>query len=490
MDFYNLISTNLEFFIPEIFFIISLLGLIFYGSIVTSNNYILTFYTNKISFCIIGIIMVLLLNTFFFNYDQGLKNFNFLILIKFVISLSVLSCLIFAESSTLQKFEFSFLILLSLLGFILLVMSFDLIIMYIAIEIQSLSFYILSSMKRNSAFSTEAGLKYFILGALTSGLFLFGSSLIYGITGTINLKDLANIFIVFQIQEESSILIKEFLLIIGSLSILSSLFFKLAIAPYHIWSPDVYEGAPTLVTAFFSLTSKLGIFIILIRFYNYVFNDVSNLILWWQLISIFCALLSIFIGSVVALQQTKIKRLLAYSTIGHVGYLLIGLASGNIEGIQSLLFYLIIYMFTSLVIWGSILTFNKIRFLSELKTIRLINPLIFSALILSFFSLAGIPPLAGFLAKLSIFISALESHIYLVTLLVIFLSVISTFYYLKLIKILAFEKILNYNLSVHIKSISKLNSLIIGIGLLSLVVIFFSPLLLSLITYYLSLISI
>jgi len=369
-------------------------------------------------------------------------------------------------------------------------MSFDLTLMYIAIEIQSLSFYILSSMKRNSAFSTEAGLKYFILGALASGLFLFGSSLIYGITGTVNLKDLANIFIVFHAQEEYTILIKESLLIFGSLCILSSLFFKLAIAPYHIWSPDVYEGAPTLVTAFFSITSKLGIFIILTRFFNYVFNDLSNLIFWWQSISICCALLSIFIGSIIALQQTKLKRLLAYSTIGHVGYLLIGLASSNNEGIQSIFFYLIIYMLTGLVIWGSILTFNKIRFISELKTIRLINPFMFVCLLTGFFSLAGIPPLAGFLAKLSIFISALESNIYVISIFVILLSIISTFYYLKLIKILAFEKIANYDLSINIKSISKLNSLIISIAFLSLFVIFFSPISLSLITYYISLICI
>ena len=487
MNFYSLILTNLEFFIPEIFLIISFLGLIFYGSIVQSYTHILTFYTNKISFCIIIILLILLSNTVLFNCNY---EYNFLLLIKFIISLSILICLILSENYILQKFEFSFLILLSLIGFFILVMSFDLILVYLAIEIQSFSFYILSCMKRNSAFSTEAGLKYFILGALASGLFLFGSSLIYGITGTINLKDLSNILIIFQIQQESAILVKEPLLIIASLCILFSLFFKLAIAPYHVWSPDVYEGAPLLVTAFFSITSKLSLFIILIRFFNYVFYDSINLIFWWKLISVYGALFSIFIGSIIALQQTKIKRLLVYSTIGHVGYILIGVVSGNSEGIQSLFFYLIIYILSSLCIWGSILILNNIRFISELKIVKLINPFLFINLIVNFFSLAGIPPLAGFLAKLSIFISALNSNLYIITLLIVFLSIISTFYYLKLIKILTVEKIVHYNFSFTVKSISKLNSIIISISFLSLFLIFIFPLQLSLLTYYLNLIFI
>jgi NADH-quinone oxidoreductase subunit N len=357
-------------------------------------------------------------------------------------------------------------------------MSFDLILLYLAIEIQSISFYILGGLKKNSAFSTEAGLKYFILGALASGLFLFGCSLIYGITGTTNFKDLAHIFISFQ---------NEPLLIVGSLCILFAIFFKLSVAPFHIWSPDIYEGAPSIVTAFFSITPKLGIFIVLIRFFNEIFYDLTNIVFWWEIFGVFCAFLSIFIGSLTALQQTRIKRLLAYSAIGHVGYSLIGFFSGNIEGIQAVFFYLIFYIITNLCIWGSILSLNKIKFIMDLKNIYFINPFLGFSLLISFFSLAGIPPLAGFLAKLSIFFSALESNLYLLVFLSVFLSVISAFYYLRLIKIISFEKRLIWNFNTITCIFSKFISFIISISFISLFLFFVFPLPLSVITYYLSL---
>ena len=478
MDFYNLFSTNFELLLPEIFLITSIIGLILYGSIVISSNYILTYYTNKISLCIVGIMLILTCNTYFFNYNYEFFNYNFIILIKSIIILSVFCCIIFSENSTFQYFEFSFLILLSLIGFLLITLSFDLILLYIAIEIQSISFYILSCLKKNSAFSTEAGLKYFILGALASGFFLFGCSLIYGITGTINFNELTNIFISFNDQP---------LIIIASLFILVSIFFKLSVAPFHIWTPDVYEGSPTIVTAFFSITPKLGIFIILNKFFNEIFYDLSNLISWWIFFGVICSFISIYIGSITALKQTRLKRLLAYSSIGHVGYMLVGFFSGNIEGIQAVFFYLILYIITNICIWGSILSINKIKFISELKNVYIINPFLCCTLILSFFSLAGIPPLVGFLSKLSIFIAAFESNLYVIIILSIILSIISTFYYLRMVKILIFEKTLNYNFIKNKNYFSKLISYIISFTFISLFLLFIFPLPLSLFTYYLSL---
>jgi len=400
-----------------------------------------------------------------------------------ILILSVFCCLIFTENFILQSFEFSFLILLSSLGFVLLILSFDLILFYIAIEIQSISFYILSCFKKNSVFSTEASLKYFILGSLASALFLFGCSLIYGITGTINFKDLTSIFINFDDQS---------LLVISSLCILSSIFFKLAVAPFHFWSPDVYEGSPTIVTAFFSIVPKLGIFVIFIRFFNNIFYDLSNLMYWWSTYISLCGFLSIFIGSVVAIKQTRIKRLLAYSAISHMGYILIGLIASNIEGIQSVFFYLIVYIITNIGIWGIILGIKKFKFISELKNLFLINPFLVFTLLINFFSLSGVPPLIGFSAKLFVFISTIESNLYIILLFSIFLSIISTFYYLRLIKIITFEKnnILNIlELNLIVSSLTKFISVIITCCFFSLFLLFMFPLPLSLVTYYLSLLT-
>jgi len=487
MDFSNFFLNNIEVLLPEIFFSFSIVGIILYGGVVISNNYVLTRYTNKLALCIVATLILLTLNTPAVDHTILSNSFfqdNFILIVKLLLLISVFCCLILSENSTLQMFEYSFLILLSLFGLILLVMSFDLISLYLAIEIQSLCFYILASLKKNSAFSTEAGLKYFILGALSSGLLLFGCSLIYGTTGTTNFEHLTNLFI--DLPEQP-------LLILGSLCVLSALFFKLAVAPFHMWSPDVYEGAPTNVTAFFAIVPKLGIFLVLVRFFNYVFYDLPTLTYWWSTLGGICAFLSISVGSITAIQQKRIKRLLAYSAVGHVGYLLIGLFSGGTEGIQAIFFYLILYIITSICIWGSLLGINnnanvtQVRFISELKTVYALNPFLCFTLIISFFSLAGVPPLAGFLAKFGIFFSAIESSFYLIVLLAVFMSVISTFYYLRVIKSMIFEQTPIWNAKVLVCSLTKSMSLVITLGFFSLFILFVFPTPLYLFTYYLSL---
>jgi NADH-quinone oxidoreductase subunit N len=487
MDFSNFFLNNIEVLLPEIFFSFSIVGIILYGAIVVSETHILTRYTNKLALCIVATLILLTLNTPAIDQTILSNSFfqdNFVLIIKLLLLISVFSCIILSENTTLQMFEYSFLILLSLFGLILLVMSFDLISLYLAIEIQSLCFYILASLKKNSAFSTEAGLKYFILGALSSGLLLFGCSLIYGTTGTTNFEHLTNIFI--DLPEQP-------LLIVGSLCLLAAIFFKLAVAPFHMWSPDVYEGAPTNVTAFFAIVPKLGIFFVLIRFLNYVFYDVPTLTYWWSYIGGICAILSIGVGSITAIQQKRIKRLLAYSAVGHVGYLLIGLFSGGVEGIQAVFFYLILYIITSICIWGSLLGIQnnnnvaQVRFISELKTVYTLNPFMCFTLVISFFSLAGVPPLAGFLSKFGIFFSAIASDFYFVVLFAVFMSVISTFYYLRVIKTMIFEQTPIWNTKVMICSFSKSMSILISLGFFSLFILFIFPTPLYLFTYYMSL---
>lgn len=482
MNFYNISTTFLEFFLPEIFFLFSLILVILYGGYKYSATYSLTYILNKISFCLLFMLLVLLGHTFLVSTNSDFLDFNFLLILKFLIVVIVGVLIVFSETYVIRRFEFSLLLLLSCLGFLLVVMSFDLVLLYIAIEIQSISFYILSCLKRNSAYSTEAGLKYFILGALASGLFLYGCSLIYGLTGTLNLKELAFLFVEYKFTDS--------LLLIGTLCILISLCFKCGIAPFHFWSPDVYEGSPTIVTAFFSVGPKLGLIIVLIRFFNEVFVDLSFVTFWWKIFGGAFALISIYIGSIITLQQFRLKRLLAYSAVGHMGYIFLAIFSGNLEGVHSVFFYIIVYILTNFCIWGSLLSLNKIRFISDLKELTYTNFFLSSILLLSFFSLAGVPPLVGFLSKFFVFLSAVDSELYFIVIISVFFSVISAFYYLRLIKILFFEKLEKWNFSNFCKSSYPNLSfifLLISFFMVIILFLFIFPLPLSLFSYYLSL---
>jgi proton-translocating NADH-quinone oxidoreductase chain N len=267
---------------------------------------------------------------------------NFSILIKSVILVSTMITLILAldysKFENLNCFEYVILMILAVTGMMLVVSSYDLIAMYLAIELQSFCMYIIASLKRESEFSTEAGLKYFILGAFSSGLLLFGCSLLYGFTGTTNYQQL---FQIFSTIDKTSELEVSNAIILGVLFVLVGMLFKLSAAPFHLWAPDVYEGAPTSVTAFFAIVPKIAILSLVVRLFSYVFY---GLLLPWQEVLILCAIASMIIGTLGALWQTKIKRLLAYSGIGHIGYMLIGISTGSIEGIYATFFYVIIYI--------------------------------------------------------------------------------------------------------------------------------------------------
>ena len=656
--------------LPELFLGISLLYLVLYGTFLSMNkNFPLI-----VNSCVFLGILILLMTSFLLINDSldvlestilnNTINNDFLSLTsKLIISITSSFCLLMMYThlnhQKINQFEYILLFLFSILGLFLLCSSNDLLTSYLAIELQSLSFYVLASFKKNSTFSVDAGIKYFILGAFASSLFLFGSSLIYGVTGTINFSDFKDLFFwifpgsilglsnleqYYENQDQDILLLallekfsnsqdkllsqydgdvlryeidntklyensvynyekiyiyslitstvidsmhsilttsnnqssltyeqlyylgewlyflqfsgdtmiyhllnsyylvcdntndfiekgtfdeknrfeltrwffgsfsfliagcvkqNDFqdlhvlessldtnLLQIGLTFILISLFFKLAIAPFHIWSPDVYEGSPTSSTFFFAIVPKLGLFVLLIRiFYGSFYGLIDN----WRYLCVLVAIVSIIVGSFGGLEQRKLKTLLAYSSISHMGYSLIAFNSGTFEGIQMLLSYLIVYVFSGLCIWSifiiarlknnhSLLKHNKD--LTDLVLLNKTNKMLALFFTISLFSVAGFPPMIGFLVKVGIFLTAIESSMYFLALISILCSVVATFYYIRIIKIMYFEKVIVGKLYYPITS-NK--GIIISLLFISLIFLFINPTLIILITHKLSL---
>ena len=342
-----------------------------------------------------------------------------------------------------------------MLGIFFICSANDLITGYLSIELQSLSFYIMASMKKDSSFSVDAGLKYFILGAFASSLFLFGSSILYGISGTTNFEDLKNLFFLIHlntnnVDELQDYIFVKHLFLNGSLVqvalifIFVSLLFKLGIVPFHLWTIDVYEGSPSSSTFFFAVIPKLAIFSLIVRiFYLGFFEHVNK----WRYYIAIIAILTIIVGSFGGLEQKKFKSLLAYSSISHMGYTLIAFSTGTFEGMQVLFCYLFLYMVVSLYTWSIFLalqlkhkyTKKQNKDLADLNSLSKSNnilALFFSTVLLS---IAGLPPMIGFLVKIGIFLVSMEASIYFIAITSILCSVISTFYYIRVIKIIYFE---------------------------------------------------
>nr|YP_009504376.1 NADH dehydrogenase subunit 2 [Gracilaria chouae]AWX65713.1 NADH dehydrogenase subunit 2 [Gracilaria chouae] len=388
-------------------------------------------------------------------------------------------------SEKLNYFEFWILILLAIVAMLFILQSYDLLAIYLAIEFQSLIFYILASINRTSEFSTEAGLKYFILGAFSSAFLLCGSSIVYGLTGLTNLNDLAQFFAGFLVGENFF----SYNLIIGFIFILVALLFKLSAAPFHIWSPDVYEGAPFIVTAFFSILPKLAIIGLLFRFLLYTFYD---LIPFWQEIILLSTFLSILIGTFGAFAQRKWKRFLAYSSINHVGFLFLAILGGDLESISSVIFYLLVYIITMLGMFAFIINtkvykypmFYPMRYLVDVDGLVRHNSFLAGAVVILLFSMAGIPPTAGFFSKLFVLLAALQVKSFGISLLAVGVSCVACFYYIRLIKSIYFGSLL-----IHwkvLKPMSKLSSLILGISLLSILFVFMDIELISIISLAMS----
>jgi NADH-quinone oxidoreductase subunit N len=328
------------------------------------------------------------------------------------------------------KIEYPILILSSVLGMMIMISSNDLMVFYMGLELQSLALYVLATFKRDQLKSSEAGLKYFVLSALSSGLLLYGCSLIYGFSGSTNFDIIAN--------ELNS---TNYVLTFGIVFILVGLAFKISAVPFHMWAPDVYEGSPTSVTLFFTMVPKIAALTVFIRF---LYVPFLNLIDQWQMIIIFLSIASMLFGAVAAIGQTNIKRLIAYSSIGHIGYTLAGLAAGSNEGIQSSIVYILIYVIMNFAFFSCLLMLKRnnqyYEDIEDLSGLSKNHPLLSLSMLVILFSLAGIPPLAGFFAKFYIFTAVLEQSMYFLAIVGLLSTVIAAFYYLRIIKIIYFDK--------------------------------------------------
>jgi NADH-quinone oxidoreductase subunit N len=402
--------------------------------------------------------------------------------VKQILLISTICCLFIFEENLIRQqinnFEYFILILCAVLGLLFLISSYDLISLYLAIEMQSLCLYVLAASKKNSSFSTEAGLKYFLLGSFSSALLLFGMSILYGCTGTTNFENFTLLLSGVDLDNFSTTSsISNALLFVGA-----AFFFKIAAAPFHMWSPDVYEGSPTSSTIFFAVIPKIALFAVFIRMFQTVFSSFEDTLL---IMTIFFSICSVIVGSFAALKQRKLKRLLAYSSVSHVGYLLLAFSANSIEGTQALFFYLVIYMITSLSLWSVILSINtstnteRSKTLIDFASVSTANPLIGLTGMMALFSLAGVPPLAGFYAKMAVFLSAIGSSLIFVSLIAILCSVVSSVYYIRLIKIMYFEPKSDVS---FVYPVTRACSLMMASGTFLLLYLFINPTLLLLLT--------
>ena len=428
---------NLQLVFPEIFLSLSIMFLLIFGV-----------FKNKSSNLILNFSSLILLITAVITFNETMnlvevKIFNNSIIIdylstfmKIITLLSAFLALVissnYLKAFQILKIEYPILILSSVLGMMIMISSNDLIVFYMGLELQSLALYVLANFNRDQLKSSEAGLKYFVLSALSSGLLLYGCSLIYGFTGSTN----------FDIISEK-LNSNDYALTFGIVFILVGLAFKVSAVPFHMWAPDVYEGAPTSVTLFFTMVPKIAALTVFIRF---LYVPFLNLLDQWQTILIFLSIASMTFGAVAAIGQTNLKRLVAYSSISHVGYTLAGLATGTNEGIQSSVIYFTIYIVMNLGLFSCLLMMKRnneyFENLEDLSGLSRNHPLLSLSLLIILFSLAGIPPLAGFFAKFYIFKAVIEQSMYFLAIVGLLSTVIAAFYYLRIIKIMYFDKVI------------------------------------------------
>ncbi len=336
------------------------------------------------------------------------------------------------ETEKNARFEFPVLVVFATLGMMLMISASSFIALYMGLELQSLALYVLAAFNRDSLKSSEAGLKYFVLGALSSGMLLYGVSLIYGFTGTTEFATVAHII------KTSGVSIG---LIFGLVFLIAGLAFKISAVPFHMWTPDVYEGAPTPITAFFSMAPKVAAMALFLRA---ILVPFSGAIHQWQQIIVFMSVLSMVLGAVAAIGQTNIKRLMAYSSIGHMGYALLGFAAGTTMGVEGVLIYLLIYVITNAGVFACILAMKRdgqmVEEIADLAGLARTQPKLAFAFAVLMFSLAGIPPLAGFFAKFYVLLAAIEAHLYALAIIGVLASVIGAYYYLRIVKIMYFDE--------------------------------------------------
>jgi NADH-quinone oxidoreductase subunit N len=329
-----------------------------------------------------------------------------------------------------ERFEYAILIVLSATGMLMLISAADLIALYLGLELMSLSLYVVAAINRDSVKSSEAGLKYFVLGALSSGMLLYGASLIYGFTGTVSFAGIA------KAAGEGGIG-----LVFGLVFLFAGFCFKISAVPFHMWTPDVYEGAPTPITAFFAAAPKVAGIAIFVRTTIVAFPEMTS---QWRQIVVFVAIASMALGAFAAIGQRNIKRLMAYSSIGHMGFALVGLAAGTAEGVQGVLVYMAIYVAMTLGTFACILAMRRdgamVEEITDLAGLARTNPALAFFLAMLLFSLAGIPPLAGFFAKFYVFLAAIKAGLFALAVLGVLASVVGAYYYLAIIKLMYFDE--------------------------------------------------
>ena len=425
---------NLSFIIPEIFISLSVMFLLILG-VFKKNSFELIHNLSIIVLLITGVIV--------FNETLDIEKillFNGSVVIDYLSSFMKIITLLAAfivlaisknylNNFKISKIEYPILILSSVLGMMVMISSNDLIVFYMGLELQSLALYVLATFNRNNLKSSEAGLKYFVLSALSSGLLLYGCSLIYGFSGSTNFEIIAS-------QLDSN----EYALTFGIVFILVGLAFKISAVPFHMWAPDVYEGSPTTVTLFFTMVPKIAALTVFIRFLYVPFLELID---QWQMILVFLSIASMLFGAIAAIGQKNIKRLIAYSSIGHIGYALAGVASASNDGIQSSVIYLTIYIVMNLGLFSCLLMLrrndNYYESIDDLSGLSKNHPILSFSLLVILFSLAGIPPLAGFFAKFYIFKAVIEQSMYFLAIVGLLSTVIAAFYYLRIIKIIYFD---------------------------------------------------
>ena len=423
----------LKFLIPEIFLSLSTFTLLMVGVFLKKSFEIVY----RLSILVIFLLFLILLtgdkeNTKVFNESFLIDEFS--LYSKVLISISAFFIMLISKRYIADikndKFEYPIIILLSILGMFIMVSSNDLILFYLGLELQSLSLYILASIDRDNIKSSEAGIKYFVLSALSSGLLLYGCSLIYGFSGSTNFEQIAIVSKDFNAGT-----------IFGMVFILVGLAFKISAVPFHMWTPDVYQGSPTSVTSFFSVVPKIAGISIFIKF---MYSPFQGLITEWQYILVFMSIASMILGAVAAMSQSNIKRLMAYSSIGHIGYAIAGIAAGSENGFKSTLVYISIYVVMNIGAFSCILLMKRsgkyIEDIDELSGVSKNHPLLSLGLMIILFSLAGIPPLAGFFAKFYVFMAVIESQMYTLAIIGLVTTVVSAFYYIRIIKIMYFDE--------------------------------------------------
>jgi len=423
--------------LPELFLAIIGLGLLIVGVNQGNESTPIVSWTIVIGFVISALILLkvdgdgaIAMNGMF-KLDQFASFMKFLVLIGLIASVTL--SVRYLQQENMMRFEYPVLILLAGIGMMLMLSAHNLLALYMALELQSLSLYVLASFQRNSVKSSEAGAKYFILGAISSGMILFGISLVYGFTGSLDYTTIGDVLAGLEAVPLG--------VTFGLVFILAGLAFKISAVPFHMWTPDVYEGAPTSVTALFAIVPKLAAMGLLIRL---LFEPFAMVTEQWQQIIYFLALASMVVGAFAALAQDNIKRLMAYSSIGNMGYALIGVAAGTEAGLGAVMLYLMIYMIMTAGTFAVIMSMRRngiaCEKISDLGGLSVNNPLSAYALALLMFSMSGIPPLAGFFGKLVVFQAAVAANLYVLAVLGVLSSVIAAYYYLRIIKVMFFDE--------------------------------------------------